>query len=378
MVVVEDEVQSDVRPFVHLSAENVLIMPFNTLQVVFGDLRSIGIRLRPDAPIESLIEDYLVRITGSLFAGLRDGEQISVSSYTSMGITSVEGMEALLVPMLIAALIVLNAMMGAVYERFREIGIYSSVGLAPMHIALLFIAEACVYAVIGVTLGYLFGQGLGKVLVTFDLLSGLSLNYSSLAAIVSALMVMAVVMLSTLYPARLAARSAVPDTVRRWQPPPPEGDEWSFDFPFMVGESEVDGIAGFLASFFNAYGEESIGVLYADKVRVIADQNGQGQRELALQLLLWLAPFDMGVSQFVQIEFTPSSTRAVYGVDVYIQRLSGQDTYWQRVNAGFFNSLRKEFLLWHTMADGDKAYHRDAARQMLAAGSDAVFVDERA
>jgi hypothetical protein len=319
-----------------------------------------------------------VRITGSLFAGLRDGEQISVSSYTSMGITSVEGMEALLVPMLIAALIVLNAMMGAVYERFREIGIYSSVGLAPMHIALLFIAEACVYAVIGVTLGYLFGQGLGKVLVTFDLLSGLSLNYSSLAAIVSALMVMAVVMLSTLYPARLAARSAVPDTVRRWQPPPPEGDEWSFDFPFMVGESEVDGIAGFLASFFNAYGEESIGVLYADKVRVIADQNGQGQRELALQLLLWLAPFDMGVSQFVQIEFKPSSTRAVYGVDVYIQRLSGQDTYWQRVNAGFFNSLRKEFLLWHTMADGDKAYHRDAARQMLAAGSDAVFVDERA
>ena len=373
MVVVEEDVQLDVRPFVHLSAENVLVMPYGALQVVFGDLRSIGIRLRPDAPVESLIEDYLVRITGTLFAGLRDGEEISFSSYTSMGMTSVEGMEALLVPMLIAALIVLNAMMGAVYERFREIGIYSSVGLAPMHIALLFIAEACVYAVIGVTLGYLLGQGLGRILVSFDLLSGLSLNYSSMAAIVSAVMVMAVVLISTLYPARLAARSAVPDTVRRWRPEPPAGDAWHFEFPFMVGESEVDGVAGFLASFFNAYGEESIGVLYADKVRIIEDEHPRG-RDVGVQLLLWLAPFDMGVSQFVQIEFKPSDTTGAYGVTVFILRLSGQDTYWQRVNGGFFNSLRRQFLLWHTMADEDKVHHRDAARKMLASGPDAVFM----
>ena len=69
----------------------------------------------------------------------------------------------------------------------------------------------------------------------------------------------------------------------------------------MVGETEVEGIAGFLAGFFNAYGEESIGVLYADKVRIVEESNQRGERELALQLLLWLAPFDMGVSQFVQI-----------------------------------------------------------------------------
>ena len=38
---------------------------------------------------------------------------------------------------------------GAVYERDREIGIYSSVGLAPNHIAALFIAEALVFATVG-------------------------------------------------------------------------------------------------------------------------------------------------------------------------------------------------------------------------------------
>ncbi|MBT6149481.1 MAG: hypothetical protein HOH74_28845, partial [Gemmatimonadetes bacterium] len=144
-------------------------------------------------------------------------------------------------------------------------------------------------------------------------------------------------------------------------------------FPFMVGVSEIEGIAGFLASFFNAYGEESIGVLYADKVRILVEEREDGERELAVQLLLWLAPFDMGVSQFVQIDLAPSATPGVHGVFVYILRLSGQDTYWQRVNGSFFNALRKQFLLWHTMSAADKVYHRDAARRMLDAGPEAVF-----
>ena len=164
---------------------------------------------------------------------------------SSVGLTAVQGLGALAIPALVAALIVLNAMLGAVYERLREIGIYSSVGLAPLHIALLFVAEACVYAVLGTTLGYLLGQGVGKVLLGLGLLQGLTLNYSSLAAIGAALAVMGVVLLSTIYPARVAARQAVPDVVRRWRPDPPSGDEWLFEFPIMLGEGEVEGVCGF-------------------------------------------------------------------------------------------------------------------------------------
>ncbi|MFC1525375.1 FtsX-like permease family protein [Candidatus Latescibacterota bacterium] len=225
MAVVEEVQGFEVKPFVHLPPENVVILPAETLREAFGGVRSVGIRFHPGAPSRDLVEDFLVRVAGTLFAGFREPgeERVSVSSYTSIGITAVEGMGALIIPMVIAALIVLNAMLGAVYERFREIDIYSSVGLAPMHIALLFIAEACVYAVIGVTLGYVVGQGLGKILVHLGWLRGMNLNYSSMSAIVSAGMVMVVVLLSTIYPARVAARSAVPDTVRRWQPPPPGG-----------------------------------------------------------------------------------------------------------------------------------------------------------
>jgi len=255
-------------------------------------------------------------------------------------------------------------MMGAVYERFREIDIYSSVGLAPLHISLLFVAEACVYAVMGVTLGYILGQGLGKALIWLDWLRGVSLNYSSFAAILSSLLVMAVVLLSTLYPARVAARAAVPDTVRRWAPPPPRGDVWEIGFPFMVNAAEVRGLCGFLVNFFEAYGEESVGDFYADAVRVVAVRGDRGD-EYAVQLLQWLAPFDMGVSQFVQIEFLPTEVPNALEVRLFIERISGQDVFWQRVNRRFFARLRREFLIWHALREEARAFHRQTAERHL-------------
>ncbi|MEE2659114.1 MAG: FtsX-like permease family protein [Candidatus Latescibacterota bacterium] len=370
MTVLEEAPELEVRPFVHLDPEYVVILPFQTLRVAFGGLRSVSVRFNEGAPAQELLEDFLVRINTTLFASIKDPQtgRNHVASYTSLGVTSVQGLGVLLIPMLIAALIVLNTMMGAVYERFREIEIYSSVGLAPTHIALLFIAEACVYSIIGVTLGYVLGQTLGKILVAFDLLQGMSLNYSSLSAIVSAIVVMVVVLLSTIYPARVAARTAVPDAVRRWSPPASEGDCWQFPFPFMASAAEVRGLCGFLANYFSAYSEESIGSFFSEKVRIVEEDSELGP-EYAVQLLMWLAPFDMGVSQFLHLEFAPSeSTVGAYSVEVFIQRVSGQDTYWRRVNQRFTNELRKNFLIWHTLSDEDKQYHQERADEWLTTG----------
>ena len=372
----DESIILEIRPFVHLRSENVLIMPYEVLREAGGSLRSVAIRFDRDTPAMDIVEKFLTRISITLFTGIRDpgAAAIDVFSYTSMDSPAVEGFGALIVPMVIAALIVLNAMLGAVYERFREIGVYSSVGLAPMHIALLFVAESCVYAVLGVTLGYILGQGLGKVLIAFDLFQGMNLNYSSMSAIISALVVMAVVLLSTIYPARVAERTAVPDAVRRWVPPPPDGDRWIIPFPFMVGEKEVLGTCGFLSSFFQAYSEESLGKFYASMVQVIAEEGPKG-REYAVRMLLWLAPFDMGVSQYVQLEFVPSDITGAYSIEIFIQRISGQDTFWQRVNHRFMNELRKEFLIWYTLDSQAKAQHREKAEGML---STLPAVEERA
>ena len=361
---------SEIRSFVHVRPDNVLVMPYGTVWAAGGSLRSIGVHFTGDAQGQDLLEDFLMRLTVSLFAGLRDSEtgEVKVSSYTSFGLTSVEGLGALAVPMFIAALIVLNAMLGAVYERFREIAVYSSVGLAPMHIALLFIAEACVYAVVGVTLGYVLGQGLGKILIGLDLVQGMDLNYSSMSAIFSAMMVMGVVLLSTIYPARIAANTAVPDTVRRWVPPPPDGDRWDFDFPFSVGVGEVVGLSGFLANYFKAFSEESIGDFYADKVQIVSTTRFIEEspvKEYSVQMLLWLAPFDLGVSQYMQLDFVSSQIRAIYTIEVFIERISGETSSWRRVNQRFMNRLRKQFLLWHTFGDEAKTFHREEAELML-------------
>ena len=363
----------EIRSFVHLEPDNVLIVPYQILEEAGGSLRSVAVRFDAAADGQTLIEEFLVRVAATLFAGLRqiDGT-IRVYAYSSMGMTAVEGMGALVIPALIAALIMLNAMLGAVYERLREIGIYSSVGLAPLHISLLFVAEACVFAVLGVTLGYLLGQGLGKVLISVDWLTGVNLNYSSMAAVVSSLLVMVVVLISTAYPARMAARTAVTDTVlRRWQPPPPEGDTWAFSFPFRVPESEVRGMCGFLYNYFNSFREGGGGAMATDRVGL---QQVDGQ--YAVLLRAWLPPFDLGVSQDMQLIFAPTEIPGSHSIEIQLQRISGEQVNWQRLNRLFMNRLRKQMLIWHTLVEAERERHRETAVEVLEATLAAVEVEE--
>ena len=350
------------RPRAHLPPEQVLYMPFQTLMESGGRLRSIAVKFREGADVLGLVETFLERVKTSLFAGLAEpgSEEIRVYSYTSAGTKAIEGLGKLLIPMVIAALIVLNTMLAAVHERSREIRIYSSVGLAPAHIAVLFIAEACVYAVLGITAGYILGQGAGKLLVAADLAAGITLNYSSLAAVASALMVMAVVLLSTFYPARIAAQAAAPDVIRRWHPPPPEGDRWNFQFPFTVSRAEVVGLCGFLYSYFKAYSEESLGTFFTDRTRIVREEH-EGGEEYGLQMMIWLAPFDMGVSEYLQIAFAPTEVVSIYSIEIFIQRISGQDAFWKSTNERFMTALRKQFLIWHILDDDAKELHRQTA-----------------
>ena len=86
---------------------------------------------------------------------------------------------------------------------------------------MLFIAESIVYAIIGAVSGYLIGQGLSKIISVFHILPGLYLNFSSTSAEVSIGLVIAVVLLSTLFPARKASEVATPAVDRTWRLPEP-------------------------------------------------------------------------------------------------------------------------------------------------------------
>lgn len=355
----------------HIPAGRLAILPYSRLESMDAQLRSVAVRFDEGVNAQQLIESYLSRSSFRLFVGMPDDDGVMRTySYSSIGATSLEGLGALVIPMLIAALIVLNTMMGAVYERFREIGVYSSVGLAPVHIAFLFIAESCVYGVLGVVLGYLIGQIGAKLLLMFDLIGGVSLNYSSTSAIASAILVIIVVLVSSIYPARVASQMAVPDVVRRWQLPDPDGDVWRFPFPFTVNVNAVESLCGFLHSYFASYGHESVGKMYTERTRVVVDDDPDGSRKYAVQLLLWLAPFDMGVSQYLQFTTTPTDNPRILEIHLYIERISGPVAFWQRLNLGFMLEMRKQFLVWQTLKDEIQTEHTEHCRKIAQNAAD--------
>jgi len=258
---------------------------------------------------------------------------------------------------------VLNTMMGSVHERAHEIGIYSSVGLAPVHIAALFLAESCVYAVMGAIAGYLMGTVVGHVVSGLGI-EGLQLNYSSLSAVFSTVVVMATVVLSTLYPAKMAASMSVPDVTRQWKFPDPDGDVWTFDFPFTVASKGVLGLFIFLDNYFESYKEESIGSFYADHIGVtsVDDVYGKG---FVVSLDCWLAPFDLSVSQHVELRALPTEDEGITRIEMVITRMSGERSNWMRLNRGFLTLMRKQFLIWRTVPNEVKEEYREQGEERL-------------
>ncbi|HAZ64088.1 MAG TPA: hypothetical protein DCZ72_10830 [Armatimonadetes bacterium] len=343
------ESEQGFQEYLHLTPDATVFIPFGTLINMGGTLRSITTDFDDVDSVTKRLEELMPRLGFNLYAG--KGEEIV--RYSSVSSTSVSGLADLLVPIAIAALIVLNTMLGAVYERFSEIGIFSSIGLAPSHVAILFIAEALVYSIIGAILGYLLGQVLSYLLGQFNLLQGLSLNYSSVAAIWSTFVVIGVVFLSTLYPAKKAGEVATPGVERRWRVPDPEGDHWVIPLPFSVTGKQAVAMNKFLAEWFNAYEEYSIGDFVTEntQLRAVDGQHGTGYE---VSLMAWLAPFDLGVSQHVTLRTKLTDMTDVYEIDIVLDRESGDVSSWMRVNRRFLNTLRKQFLIWRTIPAEEK------------------------
>jgi len=356
-----EEEPVDIVQFDHLQAANMILAPQDYVDDLGGTLRSVAIRFPSDTIAEERIERFMQRLGIPVVASV--GGEVAV--YSAMALSSLSGVGNLFIPLVVAALIILNTMMNAVYERFREIAVYSAVGLAPIHIGALFMAEACMYAVIGGMAGYLIGQTVAQVISEYQLLAGLTLNYSSLSAVASTIMVMSVVLLSTIYPARKATQMAVPDVNRQWSFPDPEGDLWSFEFPFTISRVETLGMYTYLVRLFESYGESALGTFMTDEVQLKTIQT-DALETYTITMKSWLAPYDMGVSQLVTLSARPAEMEHnLYEVWVDIKRKSGDVDSWQRLNRRFLNTLRKQFLIWRTVDQSVKMDYAEEGRALI-------------
>lgn len=358
----------DVRSFQgnyrHIGPDQVLIVPASFLLETGGRLKAVA--LAPPSggafPREK-VEDLTDRFGLSLFSGEPEG----VFLYNASDTVSYSGMPNIIIPLLISVLIVLNTMISSVVERKREIAVYTSVGLAPTHVSFLFVAEALAFAVLSVVLGYVLAQASAGLLAETPLWSGITVNYSSMAGVAAMILVMGVVLLSVIYPSRLASSIAIPDVNRSWSMPDMQGDSMNITLPFLMRYHENASIAGFLYSFFKGHQDVSHGLFSTGPVEVVRLDDAAGGSILPmatqcvhLRAKVWLAPFDFGIMQWVDIRFCPASEGHDFlEICVMVERRAGEATLWQRVNKSFINTLRKQLLVWRSLDDASQRHFAD-------------------
>ncbi len=355
------------REYIHLAPDQTAVVPYSFLLNMGGSLRSVAIGIEDPDKVDEILDDLVQRIDLNIYGGVEGRTYLC----SAIGTTGFQGMGDLLIPILIAAAIVLNTMLGSVYERVREIYIYSSLGLAPTHVAALFVAEASVYAILGAIVGYLLGQVTARMLVRTDLVTGLNLNYSSLSAVLSTLIIMATVLASVIYPARRASDIAMPGIERRWAMPEPEGDEMTIQLPFTVTGDQALGVNMYLHEYFSAHTDYSLGQFSTDEITLAAEEFEYGEG-FSLRAMVWLAPYDLGVSEQLMIQTIPTEDEEIFEIRADIVRASGDDASWLRVTRNFINILRKQYLLWRTFPIDQKEEYGKQAEELLAEGPSEV------
>ena len=120
----------------------------------------------------------------------------------------------------------------------------------------------------------------------------------------------------------------------------------------------------FLNNYFDGYKEESVGTFYTSDVEFATFQSEHGVG-VRIRMNVWLAPFDMGISQHVQLRALPTEDEGISRIQVLIHRLSGEVSSWTRLNAGFLTEIRKQFLIWRTVPESVKAEYIEEGRRLV-------------
>jgi hypothetical protein len=326
----------------HLSSSDVIIVP-SSLKESAANIRSIAVGVKDGPEARQLAKELSKRLGFPIYFGDENGVHV-VSSTPLLP----QAPKSLFIPLLIACLIIFNTMLSSVAERKREIHIYTSLGLAPLHIGVLFLAEAVTYGMMGSIFGYIVGQGVATLISNFGWLGGITLNYSGTQAIGTMLMVLAVVILSSLVPAYMAGKMAVPSTDRTWKVPEPDGDIIRDTLPFTFTQQTANGLTTFLHEFLDAHREGSIGNFSSDNIELFICHKDP-VKLMGIRAVIWLAPYDLGVRQDVGLRVRPTDEEDVLELDIDLIRSSGQTKTWWKLNKVFLGDLRKQLLGWRKL-----------------------------
>jgi hypothetical protein len=166
-----------------------------------------------------------------------------------------------------------------------------------------------------------------------------------------------VVLLSTLYPAVVATRAAVPSGKRTWSLPANDGNQMQLLLPFIYQPNLVSGLVEYLDDYFQRFSEASTGEMIATRQLKRRAAAAAGQYDYDLEYTLALSPYDLGVTQTVSFNAHFNSEINSYQIQMTIRRVSGQDSNWVTTNRPFLEKLRKHMMHWRNMSsDNQRIY----------------------
>ncbi len=263
------------------------------------------------------------------------------------------GFSFIITPVIIAGLVLATTILSNVQERTREISIYSSLGLAPLHVAGMFLAETLAYGILGSIIGYVGGIIMARIF-NFALLTGgmIGMNYSSSSVFASIGLVFALILLASLYPFFLVSKLVTPSLERKWRiTTKPRGDLWEIPLPFTFREDHlVEGLAMFLGEFMETHKVERAGGFSTVSYN-ISIKRGES---VVIKGKVWLPPFEQNIIQDFQIIFKKSLTENKYVTQLIVKRESGPYDAWVSSAESFARIIRKQFLTWRLLTPKDR------------------------
>ncbi len=359
-----DDIRSFQSRYRHIPANQVAIIPAHTLLAAGGKLKNLAIRPARVENIPAIAAKLTDRFNLAIFTGEKDGVRL----YNISDTMNYSGVPNIIIPLLISILIVLNTMISSVHERKNEIAVYTSVGLAPSHVSFLFVAEAIALAVISVVIGYLVAQVSAALFSSTSLWQGITVNYSSMAGVAAMVLVIAVVLISVIYPSKVAARIAIPDINQTFQLPAAVDNTMELTLPFLLKPHEYESVGAFLYTYLQGHQDISHGLfstgpvtvqLYCstldrmEKFHVQSHKYSKTESDpswLHISTKVWLAPFDFGIMQQVDIGFRPTGNKGDFlEIQLSLTRFSGESGVWRRINKSFLHELRKQLLIWRSI-----------------------------
>ncbi|RLE65580.1 MAG: hypothetical protein DRJ47_04820 [Thermoprotei archaeon] len=357
-----------------LQADFVIIVPFKLAEDLLSPATSSqsyeiaytlpGVRSIAFKPVKGSIRKLAEKIAlitqGTVWVS-EDGAMYTLSINPSLRMLGTG--EAFIV-LLLAVLVLLSTIIGSIVERVREIGILSSIGLSPSHIATLYLVEMIVYGLLGGIIGYVVSLLFSASLALLNIpTAGLYTNYTSSGTLTTLGIMFFSIISIALYPAYKASKLVTPSLERRWKPPTkPKGDEWMIPLPLRLASTlEALAFMEFIREYLEYRKAERVGSYQILELDFKWDKQN---KLLELKGRTQLAPWDQGITQIFALRGM-SLEGAGYNFELYLKRLTGPLAGWIISNRSLIEDVRFQILMWRSLREDDRSRYIKKAEKML-------------